>query len=103
MWRWQESSQHFKYVWLANGGREQLFNLAEDPHELRNLASSAPARCAAAHAQLVAWCRATDFPEALSPDGSERLSSYTFEPIPLGEVNKQAPVWPARDPDFRPA
>jgi choline-sulfatase len=100
MWRWQEGNQKYKYVWLANGAREQLFNLTEDQHELHNLASSDPARCAAAHAQLAAWCRATDFPVALSPDGSERLSSYPFEPIPLGEVNQQAPVWPTRDPDF---
>ena len=31
------------------------------------------------------------------------LTSMPFEPIPLGEVNKQAPVWPQRDPDFQPA
>jgi len=109
MWRWHEpglngqaraQARAWKYVWLANGGREQLFDLTADPHELHNLAGSDSARCQQAHAHLADWCRATDFASALAPDG--RLLSMPFEPIPLGEVNKQAPSWPARDPDFRP-
>jgi len=28
----------WKYIYMANGGREQLFNLRDDPHELKNLA-----------------------------------------------------------------
>ena len=30
----------WKYVYMANGGREQLFELAGDPNELKNLADS---------------------------------------------------------------
>lgn len=30
----------WKYIYMANGSREQLFHLSEDPHELVNLASS---------------------------------------------------------------
>ena len=28
----------WKYIWMANGGREQLFNVVSDPQELRNVA-----------------------------------------------------------------
>lgn len=100
MWRWNEGDRAFKYVWLANGAREQLFDLSADPHELRNLAAAVPERSAAAHAALAAWCRATGYGGALDPQDSYRLASLPFTPFPLGEVNRQAPAWPARDPDF---
>ncbi|MBB6734352.1 sulfatase [Cohnella zeiphila] len=32
----------WKYIYMANGGREQLFHLREDPNELRELASFLP-------------------------------------------------------------
>jgi arylsulfatase len=115
MWRWQESGggqenstgpRQWKYVWLSNGGREQLFDLTNDPLESRNVVSVERARCAAAHDALVRWARATGFEGALSETSGgpgNRLVSIPFEPLPLGDVNKQAPVWPARDPDFGPA
>lgn len=31
-------SLHFKYVWISGTGREQLFDMENDPHELHNLA-----------------------------------------------------------------
>jgi arylsulfatase A-like enzyme len=34
-------SERHKYVWWSQTGREQLFDLQSDPHELRDLASSA--------------------------------------------------------------
>ena len=105
MWTWREDDaggQHFKYTWLANGAREQLFNLTADPYELHNLAPSDPKRCATAHQHLVHWARATTYRDALSLDDPTVLVSLPYEPIPLGEVNKQAPVWPQRDPDFQP-
>jgi len=36
----------WKYIYIANGGREQLFHLQEDPHELQNRADSEPASTA---------------------------------------------------------
>lgn len=109
MWRWQEPGsgetalqsgrgRQWKYVWLANGGREQLFDLAADPYERHNLAAADPQRCGQGHAALVDWCRETGFQQAL--DDGERLASVPFEPLPLGRVNEQRPAWPARDPDF---
>jgi len=38
MVRWGD----WKYIYMANGGREQLFNLAEDPNELIQRLDSAP-------------------------------------------------------------
>lgn len=45
----------WKYMWFEAGGRELLFNLAEDPLETRNLAGEAvqAARCRALRAALV--------------------------------------------------
>ncbi len=45
----------WKYMWYPEGGQEQLFNLAEDPHELRNLAESEEYRekCLELHRELV--------------------------------------------------
>ncbi len=42
MWRTGE----WKYIWLANGGREMLFNLQDDPGEERNLIAAQPDRAA---------------------------------------------------------
>ncbi len=32
----------WKYIWIADGGREQLFHVAEDPHELRQRIGDRP-------------------------------------------------------------
>ncbi len=34
--------RQWKYIFMANGGREQLFDLASDPNELQNCAASRP-------------------------------------------------------------
>ncbi|HEV2126337.1 MAG TPA: sulfatase-like hydrolase/transferase [Chloroflexota bacterium] len=98
MWRWRDGAHEWKYVWLANGGREQLFDLSTDPYEVHNLAALDRVRCQQAHEALVDWCKATAFSDATAGDFG--LVSYPFEPIPLGDVNDQRPAWPARDPDF---
>ena len=106
MWRWQESvaggatSRQWKYVWLANGGREQLFDLTADPQERLNLAGADPARCHTAHQALTDWCRQTAFREALATADAGRLTALPFQPLPLGEPKSMLPSWPARDPDF---
>jgi choline-sulfatase len=97
----QQAIRQWKYVWLANGGREQLFDLAADPLERNNLAAAEPDRCRRAHDALVAWCRETDFAGALAGTARDgRLVARPFEHIPFGPVNEQVPAWPARDPDF---
>lgn len=73
----------WKYVYMANGGREQLFNVAEDPHEqiqrldrdsdvaqsLRTIAESAIAR--------------TNVSRALE---NGHLISFPFQPRPLRRI-----------------
>jgi hypothetical protein len=113
MWRWHElgpgcggeseagGERQWKYVWLANGGREQLFDLTDDPQETVNLAARDGARCQAAHRQLVEWCLETGFASAVEGNGAaDRLRSLPFEALPLPDVKPQQPAWPARDPDF---
>ena len=45
----------WKLIAWFEGNRLELFNLAEDPSELTNLADREPARTRALHADLVAW------------------------------------------------
>jgi choline-sulfatase len=49
MVRWEQ----WKYVYYVNGGREQLFDLQEDPQELHNVAQHHPHLCAAAKQELM--------------------------------------------------
>lgn len=44
----------WKYIWYPEGGRRQLFDLAEDPSELVDRAESEPARCADLERLIVA-------------------------------------------------
>jgi arylsulfatase A-like enzyme len=46
---------NFKYIYNATRGREELFDLATDPEEQRNLAASDPERCTRLRKRLVAW------------------------------------------------
>ena len=49
MLRWDD----WKYCYFANGGRQQLFNLRDDPHELADRAGQHPALCSQARERLV--------------------------------------------------
>ena len=48
MMRWNE----WKYIYQVNGGTQQLFDLANDPHEVVNVASQRPHLCATARHHL---------------------------------------------------
>jgi choline-sulfatase len=68
-----------KYIYLSNGGREQLFNLKDDPHELQNL--NDPAAKAEMKAILAAHCARDGLFEALSEDGAMRAFEYKLRPL----------------------
>ena len=73
----------WKYIYLANGGREQLFNLAEDPNELRQRLDDAP--------EVAARLRDIALSETSRPGGdlaleNGRLKALPFEARPLGRV-----------------
>lgn len=47
----------WKYIYMANGGRKQLFDLKNDPHELVNLAEKKDKICKELHHILVEKCK----------------------------------------------
>ena len=56
--------KEWKYIFMANGGREQLFNLNEDPKELRNAIGS--------HADIAKQLRAKAASACNRPGGASR-------------------------------
>ena len=66
----------YKYIYLAHGGREQLFDLQDDPDELVNLAGKDPQRLQAMRARAVAACKTPGAADAL--DG-EALKAFEFQ------------------------
>lgn len=73
----------WKYIFMANGGREQLFNLADDPNELRNLAIDRP--------DIVADLRALAEMDLTRPNAERaleggRLKSFPFQPRPAQRI-----------------
>lgn len=74
--------REWKYIFMANGGREQLFNMAEDPDELHE--------CSAAHPEAVARLRAVT--ESLKRPNVDRavadgtLQRFPYEARPLERI-----------------
>jgi hypothetical protein len=58
----------WKYIFMANGGREQLFNRSQDPNELVNCVSSSSGIRSDLYALAVKGCRVTGATEALDGD-----------------------------------
>ena len=55
----------WKYIYLANGGREQLFNLSDDPHELKDRAGLDGSVVAELRATAVKVCEPPEVGDAL--------------------------------------
>ncbi len=66
----------WKYVFMADGGREQLFNLAADPGETDNVATGRADVSAELRAQAAAYCNRPELQAALE-DG--KLRGLSFE------------------------
>lgn len=81
----------YKYIFHANGAREQLFNLETDPDEMCNVAERHADLCARFKSELEAYYKLYSFDEALS-DGS--LISYPFEKAKRNGYLNQYPDWP---------
>lgn len=66
-------TRRWKYAFYHQGGRRQLFDLDNDPHELDNLLVSAPgdheAAAADLHRRLREWCEAHSTPSRFAADG----------------------------------
>jgi choline-sulfatase len=65
----------WKYIFMANGGREQLFNRKKDPNELSNCVSSSSAIRGDLHALAVKACRVPGATDALDGD---KLKAFPF-------------------------
>jgi choline-sulfatase len=61
-------TDEWKYIFMANGGREQLFNLRRDPNELSNCVSSSSPVKNELHALAVKACRVPGAIDALDGD-----------------------------------
>jgi choline-sulfatase len=70
----------WKYIFMANGGREQLFDLKTDPHELKNLVATGVEVAAQLRAQAASCCDRPDLQAALD---NSRLRSFPFLARPL--------------------
>lgn len=73
----------WKYIYFANGGREQLFNLAEDPHELRQRLADAPGIVARLRDIAVQAANRPNVNRALDAKG---LRAFPYEARPLRRI-----------------
>ena len=61
-------TDEWKYIFMANGGREQLFNLKRDPNELSNCVGSSSGIRDGLYALAVKACRTPGATDALDGD-----------------------------------
>jgi len=73
----------WKYIFMANGGREQLFNLKQDPNELSNCVASAPKIRNELHALGVQACKVPGAVDALDGD---KLRGFPFRERPRTRI-----------------
>lgn len=78
--------KEWKYIYMANGGKEQLFNLQEDPMEMHNLIQSE--KEIVEHLRLVTLQKCIDTSELTSMTKNNQLISYPFEARPLGRLHQ---------------
>ena len=69
-------NSEWKYIFMTNGGREQLFNMNEDPAELNNLIASRPAALRILRDAATDACDVTGATDALE---SGALKRFSFE------------------------
>jgi arylsulfatase A-like enzyme len=69
------ATDKWKYIFMANGGREQLFDLGRDPDELSNCLGSSPRIKGDLYALAVQACKAPGAVDALDGD---KLRAFPF-------------------------
>ncbi|MCK6471035.1 MAG: sulfatase-like hydrolase/transferase [Planctomycetes bacterium] len=74
----------WKYIYFANGGMEQLFNVAQDPHELTLRNDDAP--------DVVKRLRAKAVERLSKPDGAGTLDGGDLLALPHGPVRERKRV-----------
>ena len=76
-------TDEWKYIFMANGGREQLFNLKRDPNELSNCVSSSAKVRNELYALAVKACQVPGATDALD---AEKLKAFPFRKRPLKRI-----------------
>ena len=75
----------WKYIYMANGAREQLFDLEADPAELRNLAKDSERERLRLRQLAVAACRV---PGAVAALDGEDLRGFPFAELPRKRIHQ---------------
>lgn len=73
----------WKYIYFANGGGEQLFNLEEDPHELQNAAKAHPDTLRNLRTIATRECQRPELRETLDTNG---LRAFPFRARPQKRI-----------------
>ncbi|MDZ4857566.1 MAG: sulfatase-like hydrolase/transferase [Candidatus Hydrogenedentes bacterium] len=73
----------WKYIYLANGAREQLFNLTEDPMELRQRIADSPEVAARLKRIAAEYCNRPNLERAIE---NNALRAFPFEARPLQRI-----------------
>jgi choline-sulfatase len=76
-------TEEWKYIFMANGGREQLFNRRQDPNELSNCVASGPRIRKDLYALGVQACQVPGGAEALDND---KLRAFPFRERPRTRI-----------------
>jgi len=76
-------TDEWKYIFMANGGREQLFNLRRDPNELSNCVASVSKTRNELYALGVQACRVPGAIDALDGD---KLRTFPFRERPQTRI-----------------
>lgn len=77
----------WKYIFCANGGRELLFDLDNDPDELDNRIGAEPAAAETLRDRAVRACMGINADRALE---GGRLRSFAYQGIEKGRINQMA-------------
>ncbi len=80
-------SNDWKYIFFANGGGEQLFDMQNDPDEVHQRIDDEPEVAAALRKVAVETCEAPGLQAALDGD---KLRAFEFEARPLRRINQMA-------------
>ncbi len=76
-------SGDWKYIYMANGGREQLFNVTRDPQEHHELSGTERDMVSRLRSAAEKACDRTGLRAAMDDNG---LRSFSFEPRPLRRI-----------------
>jgi choline-sulfatase len=76
-------SGDWKYIFMANGGREQLFNLRNDPNELSNLAETQSETKQQMYSKALSACL---MPELNAAGDGHALRGFPFQARPLQRI-----------------